>query len=166
MIFDPWTIVPSGRLIKQWLTDPEADDPFLAGAQMLRSYAAHHREFGHEGEARAFELGAHVLESVVEAVRLAEVDYDMAGLISTLERGTIKNKKSSGELGQASRGRVKLGSIPLAPEGFPGVHALRAIDNVEALRKEERKRAAERMSVEDEAEVWADQALAGLEEAA
>lgn len=166
MIFDPWTIDSSARLMEQWLSNPKADDPFMAGAQMLRAYAAHHREFGHVGEAKAFEMGAHVIESIVEAVRMAEVDYDTAGSISTLERGTLKNKKSAGELGTAERGKIKLGSIPLAPQGLPGVHALRAIDNITDARKSAKKQAPSGASAEDAADAWAAQALEGLGEAA
>lgn len=158
MIFDPFANSPTGRWIEQWLTEPKAVDPFRALSQYLRAQAAYHAATGDERYAKQAEHCAQLVESIVEGIRDAEVDYDEAAAISPWERGTLKNKKPELDriYGAAARGKVKLGAIPLDPVASPGVHALRAADHLTVLKE---KRVSRSTRDEDADQKWAARAV-------
>lgn len=167
MTYDPRTGNPFARIVERWLQSPLSEDPLEAVVQMLRTEASYHREFANAGAAKAFEHAASYVEMAIAAIRDAEVDYELAARISQWSLGTIKNKKSQGELGIArngSRGRVRLSSLPVAPDSsYPGIHAVRLVDRLKEVRRTDTERIAKVRDADREAEEWAEIALAAAE---
>ena len=156
MIFDPsWFSREVHRWIQLCHEGVVERDPLEALVEVFRTQAKYHESIKDERLAQVAEQHAALLECVLDAIRTAEVCYDTGQEIGVWARGTIKNKKpemdNTGP--PASRGKVCLGSLPLKPDPYRGVHALRAVDLLKGVG--ERRNSESNSKEEQDDQDWA-----------
>lgn len=149
------------QIVAEWARDPATRvDPVRQAASIFRSGSRYHARFNRQETAETYAYFADFLDALVAEIREAELDYDGAASISGLARGTIKNKKR--DLGNASRGKVKLGALPLSPVRNPGLSALRAIEAISEQKALADAEGKARTTSEDDDNDWAKEALRAM----
>lgn len=106
---------------RRWNADL-AQDPITQVIAEFQDRFEYHERHGEHSISAALGEAVGLLRVAIETIASEPLSYDEAALVSSLARGTIRNRESARDPEDAtatSRGSVRIQNLPLRPAGPP-----------------------------------------------